>query len=307
MKALKIFTVILLCLAATLSLASCKRDTVGGEQSVEVVYYTVSFDSAGGSEVAPVRVVKDGKISAPTPPTRDGYMFDYWSLDGKEWDFDYSTVTADMTLTAQWIDAATVYSYTTVEGGIAITGTKRQFEQMSVPAVINGIDVVEIGEGAFAKLSADKVRKIVLAESVTRIGKDAFRECKDIEIVVKGALSAVGETAFLECNKLSAVTFADGLTAIAPQAFCGCESLSTVVLPASLEVVDENAFEDCIALKALTLYSALKEIRDGAFIGCDALENVYYKGTQAQFDAIRIDNNNNEFKSAKLHTEQVGA
>ena len=62
---------------------------------------TVSFDSNGGTAVAPQTINKGEKATRPANPTRDGYTFDNWYLDGKVYDFN-KPVDKDITLLAQW-------------------------------------------------------------------------------------------------------------------------------------------------------------------------------------------------------------
>lgn len=65
------------------------------------VTHTVTFQSNGGPTLAP-QSVEDGKTAVkPTDPTRDGYRFDGWTLDGKAYDFA-TPVTRDITLAANW-------------------------------------------------------------------------------------------------------------------------------------------------------------------------------------------------------------
>lgn len=63
--------------------------------------YTVKFDTAGGSTVASTMVEKNGTVSKPSDPTREGYKFVGWQLNGKDYNFS-SSVTKDITLTAKW-------------------------------------------------------------------------------------------------------------------------------------------------------------------------------------------------------------
>ena len=64
--------------------------------------WTVTFDPNGGSAVAS-QTVKDGeKARKPDDPTRNGYTFQGWMLDGARFDFDQTPVTGDITLTASW-------------------------------------------------------------------------------------------------------------------------------------------------------------------------------------------------------------
>ena len=63
--------------------------------------YTVTFDTQGGTPVASQTVTENGTVTRPSDPTRDGYTFKGWQLDGADYDFT-TPVTADITLTAVW-------------------------------------------------------------------------------------------------------------------------------------------------------------------------------------------------------------
>lgn len=63
--------------------------------------FTVTFDSNGGTAVASQTVNEGDAATEPEDPTRDGYEFVAWYLDGEEYDFSTS-VTSDITLVAQW-------------------------------------------------------------------------------------------------------------------------------------------------------------------------------------------------------------
>src|SRR5690606_26115526 len=52
--------------------------TAKWEQQANITFYTVSFDSNGGSEVADIEVVADTTLTKPADPMRDGYKFLYW-------------------------------------------------------------------------------------------------------------------------------------------------------------------------------------------------------------------------------------
>ena len=65
---------------------------------------TVTFDSQGGSDVAPQTVTPGGTATKPADPTRDGYTFDGWYSDSElttAYDFT-AAVTTDLTLHAKW-------------------------------------------------------------------------------------------------------------------------------------------------------------------------------------------------------------
>ena len=63
--------------------------------------YTIKFNSNGGSNISDQVVEEGSKVSNPNNPTRNGYKFVGWTLDGNEYDFS-STVNRDITLVANW-------------------------------------------------------------------------------------------------------------------------------------------------------------------------------------------------------------
>ena len=63
--------------------------------------HTVTFDSAGGTQVDSVSLRHGDLAEEPADPALEGYEFKGWMLDGAAYDFD-TPVTADITLTASW-------------------------------------------------------------------------------------------------------------------------------------------------------------------------------------------------------------
>lgn len=69
-----------------------------------VIYYTVSFDSMGGSSISSCTVQSGGTVSQPDTPMRYNYNFAGWYLDTEYTQkYDFSTpVKADIRLYAKW-------------------------------------------------------------------------------------------------------------------------------------------------------------------------------------------------------------
>ena len=90
------------------------------------VKYSVTFDSNGGSKVSSQTVVENGKAKMPKAPTKTGYTFSGWTLDGKSYDFG-SKVTKDITLVASWKKNAETKEYTVTfdsNGGSSVKSQK---------------------------------------------------------------------------------------------------------------------------------------------------------------------------------------
>lgn len=69
----------------------------------EAKRYTVTFDSAGGSDVDS-QTVKDGStVQVPDKPSKTGYTFAGWTCNGNAYDFN-TPVTSDITLKAVWTE-----------------------------------------------------------------------------------------------------------------------------------------------------------------------------------------------------------
>src|SRR5690554_3691015 len=63
--------------------------------------YSVTFDTDGGNEIPTVSVNKGDTVARPQNPTKNGFTFAYWELDGEEFDFS-QPITADIKLKAIW-------------------------------------------------------------------------------------------------------------------------------------------------------------------------------------------------------------
>ena len=63
--------------------------------------YTVDFDSNGGSSVRSQSVLEGARATEPNDPTRSGYRFLGWYLDGSKFSFN-TRIYEDITLVAKW-------------------------------------------------------------------------------------------------------------------------------------------------------------------------------------------------------------
>ena len=67
--------------------------------------HTVTFNSNGGTKIAPKEVVSGVKIKEPSTPTKDKYIFRGWYEDDTcsiKFDFNNTPITSDITLYAKW-------------------------------------------------------------------------------------------------------------------------------------------------------------------------------------------------------------
>jgi uncharacterized repeat protein (TIGR02543 family) len=77
-----------------------KRESIAKLQT-----YEVTFETDGGSSIPSISVEEGHAIEAPDMPTRDGYIFDGWILDGDLYDFS-NGVNGNIVLKAKWKEVA---------------------------------------------------------------------------------------------------------------------------------------------------------------------------------------------------------
>ncbi len=128
------------------------------DKTVTPKTYTVTFDSNGGSSVASQTVKEGEKATKPADPTKTGYTFGGWQLDGSAYGFD-AAVTKDLTLKATWTEVKA--PKLVAEGGTYAYDGKAH----SVTAK------VENGEGYSIEYSTDGKTWSATSPSQTKAGK----------------------------------------------------------------------------------------------------------------------------------------
>ncbi len=103
----KSFLAIMVLMLAIVLLTACNKDGKHNEQE-----YMITFDSKGGSAVQSIKASAGAAITAPTKPTKDGFVFAGWyeSTDGgttlSDTAFSFSYMPArGFTLYAKWATA----------------------------------------------------------------------------------------------------------------------------------------------------------------------------------------------------------
>ena len=157
--------------------------------------------------------------------------------------------------------AANEFTYSEEDDAITITGFIGSSTDIIIPAHINRVPVRHIGYEAF--YGKEKIKSVVIPDSVKTIGSDAFYDCK----------------------RISTLSLGTGLTEIGCGAFSNCISLTEVVIPTNVITIhgywsDYGAFENCTALKKVTIGDdasdiAVTTIGTRAFANCTSLKEVY--------------------------------
>ncbi len=124
--------------------------------------------------------------------------------------------------------------------------------------------------------------------TVTSIGNSAFRECSNLaSITIPKSVTSIGDAAFYECRSLAGITIPKSVTSMGGSAF-QLSGIVTVYFEADskLKSIGDNTFRNCSNLTSITIPKSVTSIGGYAFFGCGSLKDIYYLGTEEDWNAI---------------------
>ena len=115
---------------------------------------------------------------------------------------------------------------------------------------------------------------------------------KTVEIA--DTVTTIGKYAFNNHNALTSICIPDSVVSIGRQAFYGCTALETVAIGNGVKEIGQQAFASCSELFAVTIGSGLEELVTKTFQYCNKITEIYYIGTQSQWEELaeNIESNN---------------
>lgn len=203
----------------------------------------------------------------------------------------------------QFVVASDNPSYKSV-GGVLYSADMKKL--ITYPAGITAktvsvpIGVEELSGFSFASCVA--IEKVELPSSVKTIGKGAFWGCSELRnINIPEGVSRINDNTFVECRNLQDITFPSSLRSIGYAAFYECDGLRRVQLPAGFETIEDYAFGWASFIEEVSLPNSIKSIGEIAFYYSANIKNIYYSGTQEDWEKVVIGDRNEHFLAAKLN------
>ena len=142
---------------------------------------------------------------------------------------------------------------------------------------------------------------VTIPDGVTSIGARAFDNCRSlVSLTIPESVTSIGSYAFSNCGSLTDITIPQGVTKIGTYTFSFCTQLSNVVLSDNITSIGTRAFDFCNQLTTVTIPQSVTSIGRYAFNGCRRLATVFYKGTEADWNSIRIDAGNPPLTGAEI-------
>ena len=172
------------------------------------------------------------------------------------------------------------WSYRVDDGGAAIVAEKDgKFScavspaptgDLKIPAALGGVKVTRIGRDAFR--NCKELTSVTIPEGVTHIDVHAFDNCTGLKSAsLPSSLRSIGYAAFGKDAELKSVTIPNGVISIAADAFNGC-GLRSVVIPESVMHIGDRAFCACRELESMAIPAGVASIGKGVFGWCNALK-----------------------------------
>lgn len=214
-----------------------------------------------------IYVNDEGKIDGIFNPYRENYIFlglyDN-AVNGKKIDLKTMVFTEDTTLYAYWDDVELKEEHFTFDKSTGtITGYSHEGpKNVVIPTKIEGIDVIRIGDNAFAHHRLDSVD---IPDQIEEIGNYAF-----------------------EWNQLTQLKLPDNLQVINYGVFSK-NKISSTTIPRSVTTIKESAFE-FNQLKQIELHDNITEIGRDAFAN-NLIEEVSFPESMTEI-SYGIFNNN---------------
>ena len=174
----------------------------------------------------------------------------------------------------------------------------------------NGLE--NIGEYAF--YHCGDLKTVAIPETVINIEQYAFR-CYGLEEIQvdknndyfsndeSGTLYNKEKTVLVQYpigNDRKIFTVPDTVLRIKDGAFTDCVNLREVIIPEGVTNIGASSFESCYSLTDITIPNTITGIGYRAFYGCE-LTDVYFTGSEDEFKAITISEDNSSLLNARIH------
>lgn len=199
---------------------------------------------------------------------------------------------------APWKEQKDLISALVVENGATSIGSSTFDGYTSLKSIKLASTVKSIGNNAFSNTG---ITSLDLPEGMESIGLGAFYNCEKMtELKLPESLTTLNNGAFAFCKGLTAVTLPNKITFIGALAFEECTGLTSITIPENVTEIRNQAFYYCTALTMVELPKALQTVGDNAFYETK-LQDVYYAGTEEDWDKIAIGLKNEPLTNANLH------
>lgn len=147
---------------------------------------------------------------------------------------------------------------------------------------------------------------VSIPEGVKTIPNCAFMGATTIKkIDFPSTLESIGPNCFAYCYSLNDPEIPASVTKIEGSAFTYCNALRTFRFPENIDTVSWGVLSDCPMLERVYIPKTVKTIANYAFSGSSLISDIYYEGTEEEWNAITdntaTNDSNTAFLNARIH------
>ena len=210
------------------------------------------------------------------------------------------------------------------------------YQNSNIKSVIIENGVTSIGNLAFS--SCNSLIEVSLPSSIISLGVSAFSGCENLmSISIPANVADIQSIAFAGCKKLTSIevdsnnenyssingvlfdknitelvcypagkndasyTVPNTVKSFAYGSFYDCENLTNVIIPNGVTSIGGASFWNCKNLKSIVIPKSVTKIDLFSFNGCESLKDIYYTGTQDEWNNITIGDGNINLTNATIH------
>lgn len=178
---------------------------------------------------------------------------------------------------------------------------------IKVDSSVSGSYVIKEGTLTIADKAFENcsdITEISFPDTLVYIGEWSFSFCSGLtSITIPSSVTFIGDVAFNSCTNLTNVIFEDGIgsTTIGEFSFQDCKNIENIVFGNTVENIEWYAFCHCTNIKSITISTSLKNVANSVFYNSNTSIDIYYKGSQEQWDEINIGYNNYYLTNSTIH------
>ena len=137
--------------------------------------------------------------------------------------------------------------------------------------------------------------------TITGCDKSASGNLVIPDTIERYLVTSIDDSAFNGCDGITSITIPDSVTNIEGRTFENCTGLTSLTIPIRVTSIGYSAFSGCTGLAEITIPENVRIIGDSAFAGCESLSDIYYYGSESQWESIDVGNDNAVLTTATVY------
>ena len=106
-----------------------------------------------------------------------------------------------------------------------------------------------------------------------------------VKVTIEEGVTTVGDCVFSRCKYMESVSIPESVTRVGWHSFWYCTSLDYIRFEKNCKTIDEYACANCSGLTSVSLCGGTT-IGEGAFYGCDKIDQVWFYGTESEWNSL---------------------